>query len=94
MNPLNTYPGARKIAYLIQWVVTGVLGILGVIYAAQDTAPRWFVIAGAVASFVWTYLGLTAQSNVTGTDADGYKITTTPPSEPPSSPSSTDTPES
>lgn len=66
MNPLNEYPAARKVAYLIQWVANLATGILGIIFLndAQDGVPNWFTVAGLVLAFVWTYTGLTAQQNV------------------------------
>ena len=68
MNPLDSYPKARKALYAVQWVVNGVLTIAGVVFVAQGTAldalPQWYVLALAIAPVLWTYLGLTAQSNV------------------------------
>lgn len=72
MNPLNQYPKARKVAYAIQWVVNGIMGIIGIILTANyglDGVPAWYVTANLVFNFVWTYTGLTAQSNVSDPDA-------------------------
>ena len=66
MNPLDQYPGARKVLYLIQWIVSGVMGVLGVILTAIngiDDLPQWYVIASLALSFIWTYTGITAQTN-------------------------------
>ncbi|MDB5716456.1 MAG: hypothetical protein JWO15_3853 [Sphingomonadales bacterium] len=68
MNPLDQYPAARRILYLLQWITTGATGVLGVIFAAQSDVPRWYTITVAVLAFVWTYTGVTAQTNVTDTD--------------------------
>ena len=68
MNPLNDYPQARKILYLVQWVVNGVMGVLGVVYAAANSGigsiPSWYIVLGLVFNFIWTYTGITAQTNV------------------------------
>lgn len=67
MNPLNEYPQIRKALYLVQWVVNGVLTIAGVVFVTMGTdldhLPTWYVLTLAVAPALWTYLGLTAQSN-------------------------------
>ena len=69
MNPLDSYPRAREVAYLIQWVVNGVLTIAAVVFATLGTSledlPPWYVLTLAIAPALWTYLGLTAQHNVT-----------------------------
>jgi hypothetical protein len=68
MNPLDEYPQVRKFLYLIQWLVNGVLVVAGAIFLAQqrslDSLPEWYVITTAVAPVLWTYLGITAQTNV------------------------------
>lgn len=68
MNPLDQYPAVRWALYMLQWVVNGVLVIAGVVLATLGTAlddlPRWYVLSLAVSPALWTYLGLTAQSNV------------------------------
>lgn len=65
MNPLNDHPGARKVAYYVQFVVAGVLLLLGVGFgAAEADIPTWYVVAAAVANAAWAYLGLTAAQNV------------------------------
>ena len=65
MNPLNDYPRARKVLYFLQWLTTGATGVLGVILTAREAAvPEWYTVTVAVLAFVWTYTGLTAQTNV------------------------------
>lgn len=67
MNPLDRYPAARSALYLVQWVVNGVLVIAGVVFATLgtpiDKLPEWYVLTLAVAPALWTYLGITAQTN-------------------------------
>lgn len=67
MNPLDKYPAIRSALYMVQWIANGVLVIAGVVFATLGTAlddlPRWYVLALAVAPVLWTYLGVTAQSN-------------------------------
>jgi len=65
MNPLNDYPQARKVLYIIQWVVNGVITIAGAYYLLADQTPdKWYLIAAGLGPVLWTYLGLTAQQNV------------------------------
>lgn len=68
MNPLEDLPQVRKILYVIQWVVNGVLTLAGVYFVAQGTAmddlPQWYVLALAMGPALWAYFGLTAQNNV------------------------------
>lgn len=66
MNPLNDHPTARKYAYLFQWVVNLAMGVLGIIYLNDNAGgiPHWYVVAGLVFNFIWSYTGLTAQANV------------------------------
>jgi len=75
MNPLDQYPQIRQALYLVQWVVNGVLTIAGVVFVTLgtglDSLPSWYVLTLAVAPALWTYLGITAQSN---TPADGEGI--------------------
>jgi hypothetical protein len=72
MNPLDQYPGVRKALYLVQWITSGVMGVLGIVLAANnggvDNLPGWYSTAGLVLAFVWTYTGITAQTN---TPTDG-----------------------
>lgn len=67
MNPLDRYPSIRASLYMVQWVVNGVLTIAGVVFVTRGVAvenlPEWYVLALAVAPALWTYLGVTAQSN-------------------------------
>lgn len=80
MNPLDNMPGARKVLYVVQWVVNGVLTIAGVVFLTQQTPtedlPQWYVLALAIAPVLWTYLGITASSNVTGKDPEGKNLGT------------------
>ena len=64
-NPLNDYPQARKIAYYGQFVVAGLLTLVGIGFAAAGAGlPQWYVVASAVTQALWSYLGLTASQNV------------------------------
>lgn len=69
MNPLDQYPQIRKALYLVQWLVNGVLTIAGVVFLTQGTTPedlpQWYILTLAIAPVLWTYLGITAQANVT-----------------------------
>lgn len=64
MNPLQNYPGARKVLYLLQFIAGLALGATQVAYgaAAADT-PTWLTVALAVFAFLVAGLGLTASSN-------------------------------
>ena len=64
-NPLDEYPGARKALYLIQWITTGVTGVLGLVYTFQGDGnpPHWYTVTVACLAFVWAYTGITAQGN-------------------------------
>lgn len=79
MNPLDKHPKIREALLFVQWAVTGIMGILGVVFLAMaggdvNQVPDWYAIALVATQFAWTYLGFTAQNNVTGTDAAGYPI--------------------
>lgn len=67
MNPLNDLPGVRKVLYVIQWVVNGILVVAGAVFVANGTEvedwPAWYAMALAVGPVLWTYLGITAQQN-------------------------------
>lgn len=65
MNPLDSHPQARRIAYFVQWTVNLVLGATAVVLTTLGESPLWYVIATGVANFLWSYTGLTAQTNVT-----------------------------
>lgn len=65
MNPLDQYPAARRTFYFIQWVTTGLTGILGVVFTARGDVPDWYTVTVAALAFLWTYTGVTAQTNVT-----------------------------
>lgn len=65
MNPLDQYPSLRKVAYFLQWITTLATGVLGVVFTAREAAvPEWYTVTVAVLAFVWSYTGLTAQTNV------------------------------
>lgn len=65
MNPLNRHPRIRQAAYYVQFVVAGAVLLIGVGYAAAETAlPTWYAVVAAVTSALWSYLGLTAGRNV------------------------------
>lgn len=74
MNPLDNRPGVRRILYIIQWVVNGVLTVAGAVFLIQGTAtedlPEWYVLTLGIAPVLWTYLGITAQSNVNTVTVD------------------------
>lgn len=79
MNPLDQYPGVRRYLYMVQWVANGVLAVAGAYFAASsagvDDLPHWYVLTLAVAPVLWTYLGVTAQSNVSNDgDVDSYHL--------------------
>lgn len=63
-NPLDDYPQIRKVLYVVQWIVNGVLGVIGVVLVARNESPLWFVITTAAFNFVWTYTGATASGNI------------------------------
>jgi len=69
MNPLDNYPQIRRVLYAIQWLVNGVLTLAGAYFLISQTAPddlpHWYVYTLALAPVLWTYLGITAQTNVT-----------------------------
>lgn len=72
-TPLDNYPGVRKALYLIQWLVSLVMGVLGIILAANSGGigdlPAWYNTTALVLTFVWTYTGITAQTNTSPTPA-------------------------
>lgn len=63
MNPLNDYPEVRRYLYLLQWIVNLVMGATAVVLVALGQNPLWYVITTGVLNFVWTYTGLTAETN-------------------------------
>jgi uncharacterized membrane protein YhdT len=91
MNPLDQYPEARKYLYMLQWIVNGVVTIAGAYFLIDGTAmedlPRWYVLTVGIAPVLWTYLGITAQTNVTeAIPLPGPEIhPPAPPDEPPPS---------
>jgi VIT1/CCC1 family predicted Fe2+/Mn2+ transporter len=50
---------------MAQWVINGIMGILGIVFLndSEPGVPSQFTLAGLVLAFVWTYTGLTAQTN-------------------------------
>lgn len=76
MNPLEQYPSVRRLLYTLQWITSGATGILGVIFVAEGDVPDWYTTTVAVLAFVWSYTGLTAQSNTPKPPADERGATT------------------
>ena len=78
MNPLESYPKVRRALYMIQWIVTGVMGVLGIILSVNGDGvtdlPQWYLITGLVLNFVWTYTGITAGVNVAAKMASGEEV--------------------
>jgi hypothetical protein len=71
VNPLEQYPEARKVLYLIQWITTGLTALGGIYFATiQEPTPQWFTLVVALLAFVWSYTGITAQQNVTTRGGD------------------------
>jgi hypothetical protein len=61
---LKNYPEARKIAYIVSFVLGGVLGAIQVGFAASGGGqPIWLNIALAVYAWVGTYVGIQAATN-------------------------------
>lgn len=65
---LSDYPQVRKILYLVQWLYNGVLVLAGAVLTVQqknvEDAWQWYLYAAALGPVLWTYLGMTAQTNV------------------------------
>lgn len=65
---LSDYPQMRKALYLVQWIYNGALAVMGAVLVVQQTplaeAPQWYLLMAGVGPVLWTYLGLTAQTNV------------------------------
>lgn len=70
MNPLEMYPRVRRWLYLAQWVVNLLLGAIAVVLTTLGESPLWYVIATGVFNFVWSYTGITAQSNTPAKEAE------------------------
>lgn len=65
MNPLESNPRARLIAYQVFWVVALLLGATQVGYATlEQPAPAWLKVALSVLAFVGAGIGYTAAHNV------------------------------
>lgn len=64
MNPLEQYPEVRRIMYLAQWIVNGVIGLAGVVLVTLGESPLWFVVVTAAFNFIWSYAGMAAQGNI------------------------------
>lgn len=69
MTPLEQYPGARKLVYLLFWVAGLIIGAISVYVAVATTepAPSWLKGAQAVLAFLAVPIGYTAAANVTDT---------------------------
>lgn len=66
MNPLDDFPAARRFFYYTQFVVAGLILLVGIGFsAAAATLPVWYVVTSAVTQGLWSYLGLTAAKHVT-----------------------------
>jgi hypothetical protein len=82
-NPLNNHPKVREVLLGIQWIATGIQVVLGALFGflygvtpgdIAEQWPVWFLASLAVAPVLWSYLGFTAQQNVTGTDLKGLPV--------------------
>jgi len=86
MNPLDQYPQARKALYVVQWVVNGILTVAGAVFLINGTdmndLPQWYLLTAGIAPVLWTYLGITAQTNVNPPVDTAPTPTPLPPSEP------------
>lgn len=72
-NPLNRYPKFRQALLDIQFVVSGVVVLVGAFFAATDyDLPAWYVGVVAALSALWSYLGFTAARNVDTTPPAEY----------------------
>lgn len=78
MNPLADSPQIRKALYTIQYVVSGVMLLLGVAWATlPDTSvPQWYITTSAVLSALWAYTGITAAANTDTTRPEPPVATT------------------
>lgn len=76
MNPLTKHPKVREVAYLLWWIASGVTGVTWAAYLAiqPDDVPTPVLVAALVVSLAGTYLGFTAQTNVTGNDTKGLPV--------------------
>lgn len=70
MNPLDQYPSVRRFLYFVQWAANLATGIAGIVFLNDNApgVPKWFTVTGLVLAFVWTYTGLTAQTNTPSAD--------------------------
>jgi len=74
-NPLNNHPRAREIVYAIWWTLSGAAGVALMVFTAQpEPVPEWLTWTVGGLAFAGTYLGFTAQRNVTGNDASGLPV--------------------
>lgn len=63
---LKNYPEIRKIAYIVSFVLGGVLGAIQIGFAAANAGqPVWLTVALAVYAFVGGYVGIQAATNTT-----------------------------
>lgn len=76
MNPLTKYPRVREVAYLVWWIASGVTGVAMAVYLAIPPAevPTPVLVSTLVVALGGTYLGFTAQTNVTGNDTRGLPV--------------------
>lgn len=74
-NPLDQFPEVRSLLYLAQWILNGVLGAIGVVLVSLGLDPLWYVITTAVLNFVWSYVGLTANRNLSVPEFNDLDIT-------------------
>jgi hypothetical protein len=64
MNPLESYPKARKVAYQVFWAVSLATGAAQLGFGQTEAgAPQWLTIALSVLPFVGAGIGYTASSN-------------------------------
>lgn len=87
MNPLAEYPEVRKYLYLAQWVINLAMGVLGIVLSMNGDGitdlPEWYLVTSLVLAFVWSYTGITAQTNVGATPTQVVVPPNVPPNPPP-----------
>ncbi len=70
-TPFDGNPTFRKVTYKAQWVINGVLVLLGAYFTATEPSivdfPKWFLTISAVAPVLWAYLGVQADANTPAT---------------------------
>lgn len=69
INPLDRNPAARRVLYDVQWGITGLQTVFSAffafMYGSPTEWPEWFLATLAVLPVLWSYLGITAKTNVT-----------------------------